>query len=279
MADTVLEAAPAKVNLTLHVIGQRADGYHLLQSLVVFPKIADRVHARNADSLSLTISGPFASSLKNTPENLVLRAALLMGQGRGAAIRLEKNLPVASGIGGGSSDAAATLRLLSRLWALPVPGLVKAAQLGADVPVCLDPGPTVMTGVGDQLRRVPTLPPCGIVLVNPGVPISTPEVFKVLKYKKNTAMPTVPAGLEKASDLADWLRDQRNDLQDAATHIAPEIHAVIQTLATSQHCLLARMSGSGATCFGLFSTEEQAQLAGHEIKENYPDWWTAASTI
>jgi 4-diphosphocytidyl-2-C-methyl-D-erythritol kinase len=276
---TLTELAAAKVNLALHVTGRRADGYHLLDSLVVFPRIGDRLEAEPAATLSLTIDGPFARELGSGPDNLVIRAALLAreGGGEGAALRLTKSLPVASGIGGGSADAAATLRLLARLWNRPLPPRAAQAGLGADVPVCVAGTAARMRGIGDELAPV-ALPAFWLVLVNPGVPIPTPAVFAALSCRDNPPMPDPPA-FPDAAALASWLATCRNDLEAAALTVAPEIGEVVAAIAARPGCRLARMSGSGATCFGLFTAAEPALAAAEALRAARPAWWTAAAPV
>lgn len=274
----MIEAAPAKVNLCLHVTGQRADGYHLLDSLVVFAGVGDQIAARPGDGLSLRVTGPAAAGLSAGPDNLVLRAARAFGTERGAAIELQKILPVASGIGGGSADAAATLRLLARLWQLPLPDAATVLALGADVPVCLAGRPVRMQGIGEGLTELPALPPAWLVLVNPGVAVATPAVFRGLARKTNPSMPEVPRFTDVQA-MATWLADQRNDLEPAAEGLAPVIGVARRALAVQPGCLLARMSGSGATCFGLFEGKAQAEAAAREIRAEQSDWWVAAAPI
>ncbi len=277
IAGAGVEFAPAKVNLTLHVTGRRADGYHLLDSLVVFPRIGDRLSATAAQDLTLDLAGPFAGSLSACDDNLVLRAARLLAraEGQGAALRLEKILPVASGIGGGSSDAAACLRLLSRLWGVELPPPEACLALGADVPVCLAARPTRMTGVGEGLVPV-DVPPCWVVLCNPGVPVATAGIFRRLERADNAPMPGPPP-MPDAAALAAFLRAQRNDLEAPARAVAPVIGEVITALDSSPGCLLARMSGSGATCFGLFAGEDTARAGAARIAAASPGWWVQAA--
>lgn len=268
------ERAPAKVNLFLHVLGRRADGYHLLDSLAVFPGAADILQAEPAESLTLDVVGPFARALDG--DNLVLRAARALldaaGQGRGAQMVLDKRLPVASGIGGGSADAAAALRLLNRLWhlGLPVAELAGIALgLGADVPVCLVGEPSRMGGIGELIGVAPVVPRAGIVLLNPGVAVSTPDVFRA-RDSAYSEPATLPPQWDGAAALAATLADLANDLQAPALHLCPEIGEVLGWLEKQPGCLLARMSGSGATCFGLFvEPEEAARVAGSAP----PGWW------
>jgi 4-diphosphocytidyl-2-C-methyl-D-erythritol kinase len=271
----VVEFARAKVNLHLHITGRRADGYHLLDSFAVFPDIGDRLEAASADQLSLVIAGPFGECLSAGPDNLVLRAAEALGPGRGAALRLVKNLPVASGIGGGSADAAAALRALNQLWrcGLEERALERiGADLGADVPVCVRSRPTLMRGVGDELDEGPEVGQLALVLVNPRVAASTPEVFRHRSgpFSEQAAPP--PA--ERAS-LIEWLVRQRNDLELPAIALHPEIGDVLATL--RPHVRLARMSGSGATCFGICATRAEADAVAEAIRAARPEWWVTAA--
>ncbi|KPP83997.1 MAG: 4-(cytidine 5'-diphospho)-2-C-methyl-D-erythritol kinase IspE [Rhodobacteraceae bacterium HLUCCA08] len=273
-ADTapVTETAPAKINLCLHVTGQRADGYHRLDSLVCFTGLGDRVTVRPAKGLSLRITGPFAAGL-SAEDNLVLRAARLFGSDRGAAITLDKVLPVASGIGGGSADAAATLRALSRLWGLPRPDDV--LSLGADVPVCLSPELQRMQGVGEVLTPLGPAPMLDMLLVNPGVTLATPRVFAGLARRDNAPLgPDMPDPFDTAAWIG-WLAEQRNDLEAPALKLAPEIGTVLAALRAQDGCLLARMSGSGATCFALFADDAARDAAGAALRAQYPGWWVA----
>ncbi len=269
--------APAKINLTLHVTGRRADGYHLLDSLVVFADIGDTVRVSPAERLSLKVDGPMAVGVPVDDSNLVLRAARLLDPGRGARIILTKRLPAASGIGGGSSDAAACLRALSRLWDVSLPQNLES--LGADVPVCMAPGAQRLRGTGEVLDPVPGLPSCDILLVNPGVAVSTPQVFGALRWRDNAPMPDTLPDWSTAGALADWLKDQRNDLQAAAIAVQPDISDVLDVLAGTG-CLHCGMSGSGATCFALFpfGTGAAAQVAEGLAAER-PLWWSAAGKI
>lgn len=272
------EPAPAKINLTLHVTGQRADGYHLLDSLVVFTGLGDRVTARPAPAPSLSVTGPFAQGIPVDDSNLVLRAARQFGV-TGAALTLEKNLPMASGIGGGSSDAAATLRALSRMTGRALPAAHALTGLGADVPVCLDPRPRRMRGLGEALADVPPLPPLWLVLVNPGVPLATPAVFAALRRRDGPPMPQDLPRCATAADLATFLRRQRNDLEPAARTLAPVIDTALSALKAQPGCLIARMSGSGATCFGLFPEPQSAATAARAIAATQPGWWVRDTCV
>ncbi len=262
------EFAFAKVNLYLHVTGRRADGYHLLDSLAVFPEAGDALEAKAAPALTLAIEGPFAAALEGG-DNLVLRAARKLDASRGAALRLTKNLPVASGIGGGSADAAAALRLLSRLWGRPVPEGA-AAALGADVPVCLVSRPARMQGAGEVLLPAPRLPRFGMVLVNPGVPVATPAVFAA-RVGGFSPPASLPEGWWKTEAMARDLAALSNDLEAPAIQICPPIGEVLAAIRATPGCLLARMSGSGATCFGIYVTLDEAIEA--EALLARPGWW------
>ncbi|WP_426959051.1 4-(cytidine 5'-diphospho)-2-C-methyl-D-erythritol kinase [Muricoccus radiodurans] len=280
-----VEAAPAKVNLFLHVTGRRADGYHLLDSLVVFAGIADRVSAVPGRDLSLTLTGPEAGALSAEPDNLVLRAARLLAEeahgrpqeaGRqaaaGAALTLEKALPVASGIGGGSADAAAALRLLNRLWdfRLGTAALeALAARLGADVPVCVRSHAARMSGVGDVLSAAPILPPLGLVLANPRVALPTPAVFRARGGGFSEAA-VLPPSWSDAAELAAALRMLRNDLEPAAIALCPPVAEVLAALSALPGALIARMSGSGATCFAILPDAASAARAAAGLPAA---WW------
>lgn len=278
--EPIREAAPAKLNLCLHVTGRRADGYHLLDSLVVFADIADQIEVSAGNGLSLHLSGPECAGLHAEPDNLVLRAARLMGVSD-AALKLCKNLPVASGIGGGSADAAATLRAVSRMLgrALPLPQDV--LRLGADVPVCLLGAPVRMSGIGETLAGLPPLPPLWAMLVNPRVAVPTPAVFAALTSRDNPPLPDLPAGvLSTAHDFISWLATEtRNDLVPPALTVAPILSKVQTALAATPNCLLARMSGSGGTHFGLYATPDAAEKAVRQLSRLHPDWWIAQGRI
>jgi 4-diphosphocytidyl-2-C-methyl-D-erythritol kinase len=283
---TLTSFAPAKVNLYLHLIGRRPDGYHLLDSLVAFADLGDRITAEPAAKLSLEITGPEAASLSTLGrDNLVLRAARLLadhtGAARGAALLLEKNLPVAAGIGGGSSDAAAVLRLLAALWQLSIGeealrGL--GARLGADLPACLYGRAAWLGGAGEQIDPAPDLPEAGILLANPRQQLPTAAVFAArtgpfYEAGRFAPMPRDAAGLARA------LTARRNDLTDAAIGLVPEIGTVLGRLARLPGALLARMSGSGATCFALFPDRSAAREARAALAAAEPQWWCAAGGL
>lgn len=276
------EAAPAKVNLFLHVTGRRADGYHLLDSLAVFGPAGDRLTAAPSEALNLTLAGPFGESLAAEPDNLVLRAARALaaeaGVAAGAALHLEKHLPVASGIGGGSADAAAALRLLNRLWAceLDETALARlATPLGADIPVCVASRPARMQGIGDMIGPAPILPECGLLLVNPRVPVATPAVFRARQGGFSPAA-NLPGAWPDAAAMAADLGRLTNDLEAPALSFCPVIGEVLAALRATPGCLLARMSGSGATCFGLFAKPAEAVAAAEGMPS---DWWASGGAI
>ncbi len=282
-ASAQQEPAPAKVNLYLHLTGRRADGYHLLDSLAVFAEAADLLTAEPAETLSLTVAGPFAAGLAAEPDNLVLRAARALATETGVTPRgrlvLHKNLPVASGIGGGSADAAAALRLLCRLWHVaPDPAALAnlAADLGADVSVCLASQPSRMTGIGERLQPAPSLPPCALVLVNPGVAVSTADVFRARSGAWSPPA-DLPPSWPDPTTMAASLARLRNDLEPFAVAMQPVIGDALSLLRNTSGCLLARMSGSGATCFGLFANAATAERAAEQIAR--PEWWCWAGSL
>jgi len=268
------EIGRAKVNLFLHVLGRRADGYHLLDSLAVFPGVGDVLTAEATPSLSLHLTGPFGAMLATEPDNLVLRAARALAVAAGvpaaARLTLDKRLPVASGIGGGSADAAAALRLLARLWGVQADLPALAAGLGADVPVCVAAKPARMRGVGAELGPAPALPEAGIVLVNPGGAVATALVFRARQGDYGTAA-VLPAGWPDAAAMARDLAGLRNDLQPPALALHPPIGVALDALAADPACLLARMSRSGATCFGLYADAAVAGRAASALAR--PGWW------
>ena len=271
--------APAKLNLYLHVTGRRADGYHELDSLVTFTALADTLEIAPADVLALTVNGPFADALDGG-DNLATRAADALAErlGRTADVRiaLHKRVPVAAGLGGGSADAAAVLRGLARLWRLGpehADDLREVALgLGADVPVCLDSRAAYMGGIGEALSAPPPLPPCGVLLVNPGVPVPTGAVFAARRGPFSAADRFCETPADAAA-LATLLCARRNDLEPPARAQVPAIDRVLARLAAAPGCLLARMSGSGGTCFGLFADEAAAADAAGAISRERHGWW------
>ncbi len=279
-------AAPAKINLYLHVTGKRDDGFHLLDSLVAFAAIHDSLTIEPAPGLELFIDGPFGSGLPASSDNLVYRAAerlrSLAGISEGARITLYKNLPIASGIGGGSADAAAAIKGLVRLWGIhpghhDLSGL--ALGLGADVPICLYGQAAFMGGIGEQIEPLSGFPDVPMVLVNPGVGVSTPAIFKARKadFSPSCRFDASPASIE---DFINILKDGRaNDLALPAIQTEPVIGDVLETLEATAGCRLARMSGSGATCFGLYDNQTDADNAAAKIKAARPNWWSVATRL
>ena len=275
------ELARAKVNLDLLVTGRRPDGYHELDSLVAFADFGDTLTIEPASELSLDVTGPLAADLSRGEDNLVLRAARRLATAAGivprARLRLDKRLPMASGLGGGSADAAAALRGLRRLWELKLDDRALAAialELGADVPVCLAGGTAHMRGIGELIEPVPDLEPLPLVLVNPGLPLATAAVFRALpKAAIGPRREPVPAHPDAA-----WLARSRNDLETPARTLVPAIGQVLTALAAAPGCRLARMSGSGTTCFGLFPGHDAARTAA-AIASAHPSWWVRPGTV
>lgn len=279
--------APAKINFALHVTGRRDDGYHLLDTLVGFAAIGDEIEvdAAGAGDLILRLAGRFAAELAADADNLVLRAARLLAVEApapvGAAIALAKDLPIASGIGGGSTDAAAALIALDQLWRLGLPPARLAAlglTLGADVPMCLagaQGGGICLraAGIGETLVHGPAWPDgMGLVLANPGVAVSTPAVFRALARRDSPALPALPDAWQDARHVADWLEATRNDLSAPAIGLAPAIAATLEAMRRTPGARIARMSGSGATCFALYDDEEAAARAARMLAAQLPGW-------
>jgi 4-diphosphocytidyl-2-C-methyl-D-erythritol kinase len=286
---TLAEKAPAKVNLTLRVLGRRADGYHELESLVVFADFGDRLTLAPRDGLSISLRGPRAASAGADADNLVLKAARALAERIPGAVLgafdLEKNLPVAAGLGGGSSDAAAALRLIAQANNLTRddPRLYEAAcATGADVPVCLDPRVRLMRGIGEKLSKPFNWPPLPAVLVNPGAALATKLVFAGWRLAAEPPIPTDVAALQKVSthdQLLRLLRTQPNDLEAAAITLAPVIAEALAALRAVADCDLARMSGSGSTCFGLFASADAAKRAANALQGSNPQWWVRSAAL
>ena len=288
MNEWIEAPAPAKINLNLHVTGQRPDGYHAIESLVVFADCGDHLSARLVPVAGreirdrLAISGPFGAQLSNGSKNLVMGAVekfrarwpeALDGE---IQIELGKNLPVAAGIGGGSADAAAMLKILNQLsrnMVLPQDLLDLALELGADVPVCLQGQPAIMRGIGQKLDGPIPLPPLFGVLVNPMKAVATSRIFNNLEQRQNGPLPLVPAQFLNIASLIDWLSLTRNDLTSAASELVPEIGEITGWMRRNDQCLLARMSGSGASIFALFETGDQAQSMALACRRKWPGFW------
>lgn len=283
--DTLTIRAPAKINLALHVVGRRPDGYHLLESLAVFTDYGDTLNVGPAEHDEIVVAGRYAAQVPIDGANLVAKARDLMrdhfGEAAAApvAIRLDKALPVASGIGGGSSDAAATLSMLARYWNLETSGNELAGlglRLGADVPMCLTARPLVARGIGEDVEPIENFPAFSIVLVNPGIPLATADVFARLSSRSNARMPDI-APAAPGSHVLEWLKTTRNDLEAPARALVPEIGDALAELARNG-ATLARMSGSGATCFGLFTSSAAAHEAAGAIAAANPAWFVSATT-
>lgn len=288
MQSPFSEAAPAKINLALHVTGRRENGYHELESLVVFADVADEITARPAAKDSLKVTGPFATQAGGGDANLVMRAVAAFRArwpehvGTGLEIELVKNLPVAAGLGGGSADAAAMLRLMAMIGAgdifLAELGAV-ALGLGADVPACLLSRPCEVRGIGEIVHPLRGFPALHVVLVNPLVPVVTADVFRRLESRQNPPLPLLPQPLTRPAQLGLWLAETRNDLEPPAVSLVPAIGALRQSLVRRDGCILARMSGSGGTVFGLFGTQAQAHQAAHDLRDAHPGYWVAAAPL
>jgi len=282
--EPLREFAPAKINLFLHVGERRADGFHDLESLVVFAGTGDELSFEPAHELSLEIDGPFGVDLGLDPDNLVVRAARALAadvdRDLAAAITLIKNLPVASGIGGGSADAAAALRALARLWELPISDeeLARiAVGLGSDVPVCLAGKASWMEGRGERVTAADGVPGVAAVLVNPRVAVPTVPVFKALKTRRGVGAVSHEVRARDVNGLVTYLKLTSNDLQAPAIEIAPAIGKALSELSRMPGCLLWRMSGSGATCFGLFEDDDAAAMAAIALERSHPKWWVSAT--
>jgi len=282
---TVQQFAPAKINLTLHVTGRREDGFHLIESFVAFADIGDEITVRSHDGFDINVSGPFASPLQNEENNIALDAAIAFVNGfrdclPGVHIDLVKNLPIAAGMGGGSSDAAAVIRALAYLVNFKVSRTAAgqlAIGLGADVTVCLDPQASFMSGVGNIVTILPALPEIHAILVNPNINMLTGAVFAALAVPGAIRRDEVGLKPEHefadAADLTEFVASCRNDLEAPALRMCPEISDVRDALLAQEGCLLARMTGSGATCFGLFADKELARRGAQNISKKVPGWW------
>jgi len=287
-AITVL--APAKVNLFLHIIGRRDDGYHLLESVFAFADFGDFITVEAAPALSFSVTGPFAHICRRAgcdgDSNIVVRAANLLrqlgGVNRGAKITLEKNLPVSAGLGGGSSDAAAALKALQVLWRVEPDeeSLVNLAlELGADVPACLVGEPSFVAGIGELITPLEIFQNINCVLVNPLKPLSTPLVFQTFAKTDRAFTPPLALTPEVTGDLWTLLRGSHNDLQGPAVGLAGEVGEILGALQETEGASIVRMSGSGASCFGLYENNEAAEAAARKIAGGHPGWWVKACTL
>ncbi|HEY1614557.1 MAG TPA: 4-(cytidine 5'-diphospho)-2-C-methyl-D-erythritol kinase [Rhizomicrobium sp.] len=278
--ERVQVCAPAKLNLTLHVGEKRSDGYHDLQSLIVFANIGDLLSIEDAPGISLTLQGLFAKALAAEEDNLVLKAARALAARDGIALRgrltLTKRLPVASGIGGGSADAAAALRGLALLWGTGNAEPEWAACIGSDVPACLVSRPLWMEGRGERLTEIGKVPPLHVVLVNPGKAVATHEVFRRLVRRSGVA--PVPRAFGAGRDLLDYMATTHNDLEPVAIELVPEIAVALSAL-RSRGAAFVRMSGSGATCYGIFEDGARAAAAAKDLAMVWPEWWVVPTCL
>lgn len=281
-ASPLTSLAPAKINLALHVTGQQQDGYHSLESLVLFTRFGDRLGASPSGEDRVEISGRYGPQLAADENNLIVKARDALRRHVGVAnappvhITLEKNLPIASGIGGGSSDAAAVLRMLGQDWGIETGILGEVARsLGADVPMCMEARPLVARGIGQDIALLQGFPQLALVLVNPGITVSTPDVFAALKQRENSGLPPLPKRFDFHA-IRNWLETTRNDLEAPARDLQPVIGQALSALDKAGSGF-SRMSGSGATCFGLFETNNVAKRTAAEIRSRNPDWFVAAT--
>jgi 4-diphosphocytidyl-2-C-methyl-D-erythritol kinase len=288
-ARAITRPARAKLNLTLRIVGKRADGYHLLDSLVAFAACGDQVTARGDSDGGFAVTGPFASALADEPDNLVLRAKRALAAAAGiptsrvatTALALDKRLPVASGIGGGSADAAATIAALLALWQVELAAdrlQTLALSLGADIPVCLAGRPSRMTGIGEQLTEMPPLPPAALLLVNPLVPCPTGAVFKARQGAFSPPF-ELAAAPRDIGELAALVTHGGNDLEAPAARLCPPVAAILAALRTAPACRAAAMSGSGATCFGLYEDDATAEEEAARIARDQPGWWVMPTRL
>lgn len=282
--------APAKVNLFLHIGAKRPDNYHELKSLVVFASVGDTVTVEPSKAMSLSVTGDYGSGLETDSTNLVLKSAHALMQWaktNGHAtppvhLTLEKSLPIASGIGGGSSDAAATLHLLTSHWKLPLHLQDLSdigASIGADVPVCLRASPSIMSGIGEVIEQAPSFPEFALVLVNPNLSVPTATVFQALRARSGAYSPNWPGKFSNLREFVAIIDRTANDLAPPAKSLAPVLMRVEQSLVSTQGCLLARMSGSGATCFGIYPTLQAATSAARQIRAQYENWWVTEASL
>jgi len=278
------ELAPAKINLYLHITGKRSDGYHLLDSLVAFADVHDKVEVTPCNTVTLAVEGDYASKVPPA-DNTVLKAALALQKqykvAAGAALVLHKNIPVGAGMGGGSADAAATLRLLSRFWRIqPTPKDLHtiALSIGADVPACLRSGSLYMSSIGEVIEPGPVLSGLTLLLINQGKALLTSKVFAEYKGSFSSA-PRKPHMFSSPSECIDFLQKTKNDLQAPASKLVPEIKDTLNALGTEKECLLSRMTGSGATCFGIFTDSQIAEKVAEKLNKAHPAWWIKTAAI
>ncbi len=272
--------AHAKINLSLHITGKLPNGYHKLDSLVVFTEFGDILELRRANKFILTTCGTFNRELPPSSENIILAALqILEGASTEFKINLEKSIPVSAGLGGGSTNAAQALKLAAALLECPLPNdSDKITSVGSDLPVCLTGKPALVRGFGEKITILDRFFEFPILLVNPNKPVPTGDVYKQLSAVNNPPQTSYPVEGNKC-DVIDWLKEQRNDLEAPAFDLCPETKDVLFSLRKQEGCLLARMSGSGGTCFGIFQTMEQTSVAARKIKIGIPEWWVQPTRI
>ena len=277
------EKASAKVNLCLQIVGQKSNGFHLLDSIVGFTEFGDHLSFEKSDKLELTVKGTFSDQIPIDKSNLILRAAELLRTlnniKTGAHITLTKNLPPSAGLGGGSSDAAAAIRGLSRLWAVNLPEIDDLMKIGSDLPVCINQKTQHMKGFGEVLKVINRFPNLPILLVNPLKKVSTQTVFSMLKNKKNPPLSKYEKLFKTKKDWINWLLLQRNDLMEPAVRVEPVISEVLQLISNQISVEKVSMSGSGATCFGVFENKHDCDLAMKKVRLEQPDWWSVSTEI
>ena len=277
------EKASAKVNLCLQIVGQKSNGFHLLDSIVGFTEFGDHLSFKKSDELELTMKGAFSDQIPVDKSNLILKAAELLKKinniKTGAHITLTKNLPPSAGLGGGSSDAAATIRGLSRLWDTDLPEIDDLMKIGSDLPVCINQKTQHMKGFGEVLEEINTFPNLPILLVNPLKKVSTQAVFRMLKNKKNPPLSKYEKLFQTKKDWINWLLLQRNDLMEPAVKVEPVISEVLRLISKQISVEKVSMSGSGATCFGIFENKSDCDLAMKRIRLERPDWWSVSTEI
>ena len=277
------EKASAKVNLCLQIVGQKSNGFHLLDSIVGFTEFGDHLSFKESDVLELTVQGAFSDQIPVDRSNLILKAAELVRKlnniKTGAHITLTKNLPPSAGLGGGSSDAAATIRGLSRMWGTDLPGIHDLMKIGSDLPVCINQKTQHMKGFGEVLNVVNTFPNLPILLVNPLKKVSTQTVFRKLENKKNSPLSKYENLFQTKKDWINWLLLQRNDLMAPAVSVEPVISEVLQFISSQTSVEKVSMSGSGSTCFGVFENKHDCDLAMEKVRQERPEWWSVSTEI
>jgi 4-diphosphocytidyl-2-C-methyl-D-erythritol kinase len=278
--------APAKLNLFLHVTGKREDGYHFLESMIAFtPNIHDQIEIENSSKeIIIEEAGSFLDRLPiDNKNNIIYRAATFLKNGNdGVVIKLHKNIPIGGGLGGGSSDAATVTRMLKEVWGINLTKKEldeKLIKLGADVPICFHGKIAYFSGIGEVIEDINIFPKIYAIVINPMQPLLTQDVFKAYKQPFSTPINNKPSSFQSIQDLTVFLKEQRNDLENIAIEVIPEIKEILKTINEQEDCLLARMSGTGPSCFGLFREVETAKKALQKIQDLHPNWWTAYSIL